>query len=325
MSVSKRLRYEVLRRDNFQCRYCGAAAPDAKLTVDHVTPTALGGSDDASNLVAACDPCNSGKSASSPDAPTVADVAQDALRWSKALQVAAKKMLDRLDERDGLCEEFADHWNSWGLGGHKFPLPATWKQSVGAFLSAGLPMAVLCDCVDLAMAVPKVKVDDRFRYMCGIAWRKVTELQISARSVIAASAVPKVDDDTHEDDGTAEFMELLAGHLSVDLGDFAQTSELAEEWRSNWGPSVLSFHQEALLMASTKGLMTLDNVYKSVRSRADRVLPNMDVMILPSDRLLAVSAIAVRLAQRLERAEWDDDSCEKPCPFANVKNVEAPF
>ena len=40
MAVSKRLRYEVLRRDNHTCRYCGAQAPDVKLTVDNMAPYA---------------------------------------------------------------------------------------------------------------------------------------------------------------------------------------------------------------------------------------------------------------------------------------------
>lgn len=44
MPVSKRLRYEILKRDNHACRYCGAAATDAKLTVDHVTPVSRVGS-----------------------------------------------------------------------------------------------------------------------------------------------------------------------------------------------------------------------------------------------------------------------------------------
>ncbi|MCX4232088.1 HNH endonuclease [Streptomyces ortus] len=61
MAVSKRLRYEILRRDRYTCRYCGASAPEAPLRVDHVTPVALGGTDHPSNLVAACEPCNSGK------------------------------------------------------------------------------------------------------------------------------------------------------------------------------------------------------------------------------------------------------------------------
>ena len=54
MAVSKRTRFEVLRRDNHTCRYCGQSAPDVKLTVDHVLPVALGGHDDPTNLVAAC-------------------------------------------------------------------------------------------------------------------------------------------------------------------------------------------------------------------------------------------------------------------------------
>ena len=86
MAVSKRLRFEVLRRDNHACRYCGGSAPDVTLTVDHVVPVALGGSDDPSNLVAACRDCNSGKSSVPPDAVLVSDVSQDALRWARAME-----------------------------------------------------------------------------------------------------------------------------------------------------------------------------------------------------------------------------------------------
>lgn len=60
--LSKRQRYEILRRDGFRCRYCGACAPDVRLHVDHITPLARGGSDDPSNLCAACVACNLGKS-----------------------------------------------------------------------------------------------------------------------------------------------------------------------------------------------------------------------------------------------------------------------
>src|SRR5438045_4098958 len=66
--ISKRLRYEILRRDNHACRYCGATAPDTPLTVDHVVPTALGGGDDPTNLVTACADCNGGKTSTTPGA-----------------------------------------------------------------------------------------------------------------------------------------------------------------------------------------------------------------------------------------------------------------
>lgn len=59
------VRFSVLKRDGFTCRYCGASAPDVQLHVDHVISRHDGGSDDESNLVAACGRCNIGKSSRS--------------------------------------------------------------------------------------------------------------------------------------------------------------------------------------------------------------------------------------------------------------------
>lgn len=84
MAVSKRLRYEILRRDNHACRYCGATAPGVKLNVDHVIPTSLGGSDKPDNLVSACADCNGGKTSSMPNAMPVEDVNQETLRQAIA-------------------------------------------------------------------------------------------------------------------------------------------------------------------------------------------------------------------------------------------------
>jgi len=61
-SLSKRIRFEVLKRDKFTCRYCGAKAPDVVLCVDHIRAVADGGTNDILNLVTACQDCNSGKS-----------------------------------------------------------------------------------------------------------------------------------------------------------------------------------------------------------------------------------------------------------------------
>jgi 5-methylcytosine-specific restriction endonuclease McrA len=62
-SLSKRLRFEVFKRDKFTCQYCGQKAPDVVLECDHVHPVAEGGEDDLLNLVTACVGCNSGKGA----------------------------------------------------------------------------------------------------------------------------------------------------------------------------------------------------------------------------------------------------------------------
>src|SRR4051812_40636672 len=89
MAVSKRLRYEILRRDNHACRYCGATAPDVKLNVDHVIPQSLGGSDKPDNLVPPCADCNAGKTSSLPNAMPAADVAQPTPAQAKELKNAA--------------------------------------------------------------------------------------------------------------------------------------------------------------------------------------------------------------------------------------------
>ena len=62
-SLSLRTRFEILKRDNSTCRYCGAKAPDVVLHVDHVHPVALGGKNELENLVTSCRDCNAGKGA----------------------------------------------------------------------------------------------------------------------------------------------------------------------------------------------------------------------------------------------------------------------
>lgn len=59
--ISKSVRFEILRRDNFSCQYCGVAAPVAVLHVDHVLPVKYGGTNDPWNLNTACQDCNLGK------------------------------------------------------------------------------------------------------------------------------------------------------------------------------------------------------------------------------------------------------------------------
>lgn len=61
-SVSKRTRFEVFKRDDFTCRYCGRKSPDVVLQIDHIVPCSDGGTDDELNLATSCWECNSGKS-----------------------------------------------------------------------------------------------------------------------------------------------------------------------------------------------------------------------------------------------------------------------
>lgn len=60
--ISKKLRFEVFKRDSFKCQYCGSSAPDVILHVDHIEPISKGGDNSIVNLITACNSCNLGKS-----------------------------------------------------------------------------------------------------------------------------------------------------------------------------------------------------------------------------------------------------------------------
>lgn len=57
-----KLRFDVLNRDNFTCKYCGKSAPSVKLEVDHIVPRSKGGKSTIENLTTSCSDCNQGKS-----------------------------------------------------------------------------------------------------------------------------------------------------------------------------------------------------------------------------------------------------------------------
>lgn len=177
MAITKRLRYEILRRDGHACRYCGAKAPDVELTVDHVTPKALGGTDDPANLVAACRACNTGKASSSPDAAMVADVDQAAVDWARRVRAALAEMADADDATRAAISRFADAW-AWheaAIGTH--PMDPDYEATLRTFLTAGVPLAMLLRFAERAVTSPHVRPADHWRYFCGICWATIREAQ----------------------------------------------------------------------------------------------------------------------------------------------------
>lgn len=62
INVSKRIRFEVFKRDSFTCQYCGGKAPEVILEVDHINPVSKGGKNELLNLISSCFDCNRGKS-----------------------------------------------------------------------------------------------------------------------------------------------------------------------------------------------------------------------------------------------------------------------
>jgi len=178
MALSKRLRFEILRRDGHACRYCGRTAPDVKLHIDHVIPQVLGGADEPTNLVTACHECNGGKTSSAPDQQVVADVSEKAIQWREAITRAADEMRQVASGKTDLHNAVLDAWPSYA---HKW-IPRDFGSTIDQFTAAGLPDDVI---VEMAHYVAnKPGVDDDWRYFCGCCWAKIRQLQERALELV---------------------------------------------------------------------------------------------------------------------------------------------
>lgn len=56
----------LLEKSGAWCQICGAPTPPEGLTLDHIQPKALGGTNARRNLQLACRPCNEAKAAQAP-------------------------------------------------------------------------------------------------------------------------------------------------------------------------------------------------------------------------------------------------------------------
>lgn len=64
-SITTRMRFLVMKRDNFKCCMCGASPakdPSVELHIDHIIPWSRGGETTMDNLQTLCSKCNLGKS-----------------------------------------------------------------------------------------------------------------------------------------------------------------------------------------------------------------------------------------------------------------------
>jgi hypothetical protein len=122
-SITKRVRFDVFKRDSFTCQYCGQKAPDVTLVIDHIQPVAKGGANEMINLITSCEACNSGKSDK-----VLSENATLAKQRSQleTLQTRREQLDMMLDWKRGLIELDACATDQ---------LAAIWRQLTGVGLS----------------------------------------------------------------------------------------------------------------------------------------------------------------------------------------------
>jgi hypothetical protein len=182
MAITKRTRFEILRRDNHTCQYCGEKAPDVVLHIDHVVPVALGGDDKPGNLVAACKDCNAGKASIQPDSPLVQGLSAEAAAYALGMTDKLTRFRAEFESLEEYADAFHETWDRWVQNGETMPLPADYRSTLFRWQHMGIPT----DIFDLAIPSANAKYNrDRhmkpdavFTYMAGIVWNMFNEREI---------------------------------------------------------------------------------------------------------------------------------------------------
>ena len=137
-------------------------------------------------------------------------------------------------------------------------------MSVDSILASGLPIEVLIDCINLAMQQSNRKRgpahDNVFRYMCGIAWNKVGELQEAARVNLGAPATSQGGDDL-DDDG--DVYDHLRGLFSAEELDWAARD--VQKWDENTPTTEPGLSRAAVLWAVEAAIYGRNRIVHSIQ------------------------------------------------------------
>ena len=173
IAISKRVRFEVFKRDGFQCVYCGAHPSETVLLeVDHVHPVAEGGTNDIENLVTACCDCNRGKGAelltSVPQSleDKAAEVSEREAQIRAYRDIMEARRERREEELWSIADIYIDRFSDDGIQRSRL-------ASIRTFLDR-LDYHEVREAMELATN----KIYSKgacFKYFCGICWNKIKQ------------------------------------------------------------------------------------------------------------------------------------------------------
>lgn len=174
MAVSKKVRFEVFKRDGFRCAYCGKTPPSVVLEVDHIDPKSKGGKDDINNLITACFDCNRGKK----DIPlsTITNQMADnleALKEKEKQYAEYQKFIKKINKRiESDIDEINSVYTEYFPG---YEFSDNFKNvSIKRFLTY-LSKEKIIEAIHIAVSrFPNTKYRDKvISYFCGVCWKMI--------------------------------------------------------------------------------------------------------------------------------------------------------
>ena len=171
-SLSKKIRFEVFKRDEFRCGYCGKEPPSVILEVDHIEPKSSGGGDDICNLITACFDCNRGKAGVPLDKiPLKVNEQLSAAKEKEEQLREYRKFTNKVQRRikkdiQDISEVYQKQYEDWDFS------DSFKSVSLKKFLEL-LPKHEVVD--SLYISIAKFPKDSTrvIQYFCGVCWKKV--------------------------------------------------------------------------------------------------------------------------------------------------------
>ena len=172
MSITKKIRFEVFKRDGFQCAYCGKTPPEVVLEVDHIIPKSKKGKDDINNLITSCFDCNRGKRDISLDRIPNKMVENLEILKSKESQLKEyRKYIGKIERR--INNDINEIENVFMETYEGNTLTDKFKNaSIKLFLKS-LPFQVVKDAMYKATSKVYNDPEGCSRYFCGICWIRI--------------------------------------------------------------------------------------------------------------------------------------------------------
>lgn len=274
------------------------------LTVDHVLPTALGGSDEPGNLVTACKDCNAGKAASNPDQPIVDQVSEDAMRWAEAVKAAACQANLEFESRLNDRNTFLKNWHTWELinkNGDRdyFPLPNGWVNSIDCLRSRGLTDDLIRECVCIAMRNGLVSSKEKFRYFCGAAWKKIKEIDEMAKIIYDREAIGSDNNVCTHAHSEVPLMEIVDSIVTLIVK--ALTDKSRARWVANhalWSGAASGFNEYRRLIPEGKS-PTEDERDAALQSATKEIHNDIDHLIETIHRQSTIAVISAESDQEV--------------------------
>lgn len=170
-AISKKLRFDVFKRDGFCCGYCGAHPSETViLEIDHIHPVIEGGTNEIDNLLTACFDCNRGKGprllSTIPQSfeEKAIETAEREAQLRAYYEILEAKKQRKDDELWSIADIYMQRYGDESILRSRLASIRTFLERMDYYE------------VHEAMEIAVDKMYSKapaFRYFCGICWRKI--------------------------------------------------------------------------------------------------------------------------------------------------------